>query len=73
MWKQYRRTGLSEMRPYLLGENLDDVSVNKEDNPEQVRQNLEISGNTLKSKVPEGWGQIFLYLQDRRKWEYKKK
>ena len=32
-WKKYRRTGLSEMRPYEPGESLDGISVNKEDTP----------------------------------------
>jgi len=33
-FKQYRRTGLSEMRPYVLGEDLSSVSVSDEDTPE---------------------------------------
>ena len=33
-FKQYRRTGLSEMRPYILGEDLSSVSVSDEDDPE---------------------------------------
>ncbi len=33
-WKQYKRKGLSEMRPYAKGEDLSTVSVSKEDNPE---------------------------------------
>ena len=33
-FKKYRRVGLSEMRPYIVGENLSNISVNKEDNPE---------------------------------------
>lgn len=33
-WKQYKRKGLSEMRPYVKGEDLTGVSVSKEDNPE---------------------------------------
>jgi hypothetical protein len=33
-FKQYRRTGLSEMRPYILGEDLSSVSVSDEDAPE---------------------------------------
>ncbi len=33
-WKYYRRTGLSEMRPYIVGEDLSVVSVNSEDVPE---------------------------------------
>ena len=32
-WKKYRRTGLSEMRPYIPGEDLAGISVNKEDIP----------------------------------------
>jgi len=34
MWNKYQRKGLSEMRPYILGEDLTNISVNKEDNPE---------------------------------------
>lgn len=33
-WKQYKRKGLSEMRPYIPGEDLSAVSVSKEDKPE---------------------------------------
>jgi hypothetical protein len=33
MWKQYKRKGVSEMRPYVPGEDLDGISVNKEDDP----------------------------------------
>lgn len=33
-WKKYKRKGLSEMRPYIKGEDLTGVSVSKEDNPE---------------------------------------
>ena len=33
-WKRYKRKGLSEMRPYVKGEDLNGVSVSKEDNPE---------------------------------------
>ncbi len=32
-WKQYKRKGLSEMRPYIQGEDLSRVSVSPEDNP----------------------------------------
>lgn len=32
-WKQYRRKGLSEMRPYVFGEDLSGISVSSEDNP----------------------------------------
>ena len=35
MWKQYRRTGLSEMRPYIQGEDLTGISVQQEDTPEE--------------------------------------
>lgn len=34
-FKQYRRTGLSEMRPYIPGESLDGVSVSGTDTPEE--------------------------------------
>ncbi|MDQ6814354.1 MAG: hypothetical protein M3040_11495 [Bacteroidota bacterium] len=34
IWKQYKRKGLAEMRPYVKGEDLSKVSVSKEDNPE---------------------------------------
>lgn len=33
-FKKYQRKGLSEMRPYILGEDLSGVSVSPEDNPE---------------------------------------
>ena len=33
-WKQYKRKGLSEMRPYVKGDDLSKVSVSKEDDPE---------------------------------------
>ena len=32
-WKKYRRIGLSEMRPYVPGEDLTDTSVSPEDTP----------------------------------------
>ena len=32
-WRQYKRKGLSEMRPYIMGETLAGVSVSPEDNP----------------------------------------
>ena len=35
MWKQYRRTGLSEMRPYIVGEDLTNISVGDEDTPKE--------------------------------------
>jgi hypothetical protein len=31
----YRKKGLTEMRPYVMGENLDGVSVSDEDTPEK--------------------------------------
>ncbi len=34
-FKNYRRKGHSEMRPYVKGENLTKISVSKEDNPEE--------------------------------------
>lgn len=30
-WKQYKRKGLSEMRPYVLGEELSGVSISDAD------------------------------------------
>jgi hypothetical protein len=33
-WKQYKRKGLSEMRPYIKGEDISKISVSAEDNPE---------------------------------------
>ena len=30
-WKQYRRTGLSEMRPYVKGEDMTHISVSEPD------------------------------------------
>jgi hypothetical protein len=32
-FKQYRRKGLAEMRPYIPGEDLSSVSVNEVDDP----------------------------------------
>lgn len=34
MWKQYRKKGITEMRPYIPGEDLSGISVSKEDTPE---------------------------------------
>lgn len=34
-WKQYKRKGLAEMRPYVKGEDLSGISVSKEDHPEE--------------------------------------
>lgn len=33
-WAFYKRKGLSEMRPYIPGEDLINVSVSSEDDPE---------------------------------------
>ena len=33
-FKKYRKTGITEMRPYIPGEDLTGISVNKEDTPE---------------------------------------
>jgi len=33
-FKQYRRKGFSEMRPYIKGEDLTNISVSPEDDPE---------------------------------------
>ena len=33
-WSQYKRKGLSEMRPYVAGEDLTSISVSPEDKPE---------------------------------------
>lgn len=30
-WKKYRRVGLSEMRPYLMGESIEHVSISAVD------------------------------------------
>jgi len=35
MWKKYRETAIQEMRPYIPGEDLTGISVNKEDTPEE--------------------------------------
>jgi len=32
-WAHYRRKGYSEMRPYIVGEDLTGISVSKEDTP----------------------------------------
>jgi hypothetical protein len=34
MWKTYRRIGLTEMRPYVPGEDLTDISVSSQDTPQ---------------------------------------
>ncbi len=34
LFKQYKRKGLSEMRPYIVGENLSNISVSNTDTPE---------------------------------------
>lgn len=34
MWKKYRKSGLTEMRPYIPGESLDGVSVSEADVPQ---------------------------------------
>lgn len=33
-WKEYRKKGTTEMRPYVPGEDLSIVSISKEDTPE---------------------------------------
>jgi hypothetical protein len=33
-WREYKRKGLSEMRPYVKGEDLSSISVAGVDNPE---------------------------------------
>ena len=33
-WKKYRRVGLSEMRPYVPGENMTGISISATDTPE---------------------------------------
>ena len=32
-WKHYRRTNIAEMRPYVVGEDLRNVSVSDQDDP----------------------------------------
>jgi len=34
MWKKYRKSALQEMRPYVVGEDLSNVSVSEVDTPE---------------------------------------
>jgi hypothetical protein len=34
-WKKFRKTAVQEMRPYVPGEDLSGISVNKEDTPEE--------------------------------------
>lgn len=34
-WKKYSRKGVSEMRPYIVGEDLSHVSISPEDNPKE--------------------------------------
>lgn len=33
MWKKYLRTNVAEMRPYIPGESMQKVSVNRVDDP----------------------------------------
>ena len=33
MFRQYKRKGLSEMRPYIVGEDLSEISVSDQDVP----------------------------------------
>ena len=33
MWRQYRKSALQEMRPYVPGEDLSNISVSQEDTP----------------------------------------
>jgi len=40
-FNQYKRKGLSEMRPYVVGEDMTQVSVAAVDNPE-FEDNLEL-------------------------------
>ncbi len=35
MWKEYRKTAVQEMRPYVPGEDLTGISVSPEDTPEE--------------------------------------
>jgi hypothetical protein len=34
-WLIYRKKGITEMRPYIPGEPLDNISVSEQDNPEK--------------------------------------
>ena len=34
MWKMYRRVGMTEMRPYVPGEDLTGISVSDQDTPQ---------------------------------------
>ena len=34
-WTKHRKSALQEMRPYIEGEDLSGISVNKEDTPEK--------------------------------------
>lgn len=34
-WKKYRKMTIQEMRPYIIGEDLSNISVSKEDIPEE--------------------------------------
>jgi len=35
MWKYYKKIAVQEMRPYIVNEDLEGISVNKEDTPEE--------------------------------------
>ena len=34
-WKEYRKVATQEMRPYIPGEDMKDISVSPEDTPEK--------------------------------------
>lgn len=46
MWRKYRRKGFSEMRPYIPGEDMTGISVNKEDVWELDRAGGMVARNT---------------------------
>jgi len=35
VFKRFRKSGIAELRPYIPGEDLTGISVNKEDTPEE--------------------------------------
>ncbi len=49
-WKKYTRTGISKLRPYILGEDITDISVSPEDNPEEDMGMIAINPDNSKDQ-----------------------
>lgn len=49
-WKQYKRKGLSEMRPYVLGEDMSGISLSDEDKKLETLEGGMIARNPVNHK-----------------------